>query len=124
MYISPYKRNVSIVFFININEDIHTDMRIECFIHYIDLSVYILLSPGFINSILSWNGWLPLSRLSFGAYLTHMTVMNFEIFGKEYNTIYTTDILVRFVILWAKNVIQNTQMTSLFVFGRFLAKTL
>ncbi|CAL1546666.1 unnamed protein product [Lymnaea stagnalis] len=30
---------------------------------------------GFINSFLSWQAWIPLSRLTFGTYLTHMMVI-------------------------------------------------
>lgn len=48
---------------------------------------------GFINSILSWPGWLPLSRLSFGAYLTHITVMTLESSGAQSQTLFTYDIL-------------------------------
>merc|ERR1711874_83947 len=49
---------------------------------------------GFINSILSWEGWLPLSRLSYGAYLTHMTLINFETLGREAVTIFTWDLMI------------------------------
>lgn len=49
---------------------------------------------GFINSILSWEGWLPLSRLSFGAYLVHLTIGGFDLQGAQANTIFTTDLFI------------------------------
>jgi peptidoglycan/LPS O-acetylase OafA/YrhL len=49
---------------------------------------------GFINSILSWEGWLPLSRLNFGAYLMHMTIISFESYNKETTSLFTIDILI------------------------------
>lgn len=30
---------------------------------------------GYINSFLSWKGWVILSRLTFGAYLLHLTIL-------------------------------------------------
>lgn len=30
-----------------------------------------LFCPGIVNSVLSWPAWVPLSRLSFGAYMIH-----------------------------------------------------
>ncbi|KAH9525823.1 Nose resistant to fluoxetine protein 6 [Bulinus truncatus] len=32
-------------------------------------------SGGFINSFLSWQAWIPLSKLTFGAYLVHLIIM-------------------------------------------------
>ncbi|XP_055861675.1 uncharacterized protein LOC106068402 isoform X1 [Biomphalaria glabrata] len=32
---------------------------------------------GFIDSFLSWQGWIPLSKLTFGAYLVHLIIMMF-----------------------------------------------
>jgi len=49
---------------------------------------------GFINSILSWTGWLPLSRLSYGAYLTHMTVQIFNVMHAETNFMFTLETCV------------------------------
>ncbi|XP_041371386.1 nose resistant to fluoxetine protein 6-like [Gigantopelta aegis] len=36
-------------------------------------------SGGLVNSVLSWEGWLPLSRLTFGAYLIHILVMVYDV---------------------------------------------
>ena len=30
---------------------------------------------GFVNSLLSWSGWLVLSRLTYGVYLLHIGIM-------------------------------------------------
>lgn len=49
---------------------------------------------GFINSILSWQGWLPLSRLSYSAYLTHLTLIGFELGGLEAPMIFTWTIVI------------------------------
>ena len=38
---------------------------------------------GFIDSVLSWEGWLPLSRLNFSTYLTHMSVVSLEVIAAE-----------------------------------------
>nr|KAG5687119.1 hypothetical protein BaRGS_022744 [Batillaria attramentaria] len=38
---------------------------------------------GFINSILSWEGFLPLSRLTYAAYLIHPVVMMLHLFSKK-----------------------------------------
>lgn len=35
-----------------------------------------LISGGIINDILSWKIWIPLSRLSFSAYLVHITFIS------------------------------------------------
>ncbi|KAH9523322.1 hypothetical protein Btru_066390 [Bulinus truncatus] len=32
---------------------------------------------GFVDSFLSWQAWIPLSKLTFGAYLFHMMIMHF-----------------------------------------------
>ena len=41
------------------------------------VQVYLCQSGlgGFINSILSWRGWLVLSRLTYGVYLLHIGLM-------------------------------------------------
>merc|ERR550532_1359539 len=31
---------------------------------------------GFINSILAWKAWAPLSRLTYGVYLVHLVVLS------------------------------------------------
>ena len=52
---------------------------------------------GFINSILSWDGFLPLSRLTYCAFLVHLTVMNFEFMGPDSTQLYTlTNLIYRF----------------------------
>ena len=49
---------------------------------------------GFINSILSWEGFLPLSRLTYGAYLCHWLVLNFETEGTVWNSMFSLDLLI------------------------------
>merc|ERR1711879_751607 len=49
---------------------------------------------GFINSVLSWDGWLPLSRLSYCAYLVHLSVIMFEIMGREATVMFSYDVLI------------------------------
>ncbi|GFR60174.1 nose resistant to fluoxetine protein 6-like [Elysia marginata] len=49
---------------------------------------------GFINSILSWEGWLPLSRLTYCAYLVHLTLMGFEFSSLTTSTLYTMTNLI------------------------------
>ncbi|KAK6182375.1 hypothetical protein SNE40_010080 [Patella caerulea] len=34
---------------------------------------------GFVNTILSWNAWIPLSRLTYAAYLVHLIIVTSEI---------------------------------------------
>ncbi|XP_076451827.1 uncharacterized protein LOC143287601 [Babylonia areolata] len=38
---------------------------------------------GFINSILSWEGFLPVSRLTYAAYLVHPVIMMLHVFSKK-----------------------------------------
>lgn len=45
---------------------------------------------GFINSILSWEGFLPLSRLTYAAYLVHPVVMMIHVYSKR-SLIYISD---------------------------------
>ena len=33
------------------------------------------LSTGFVNTLLSWSAWAPLSRLTYGVYLVHLIVL-------------------------------------------------
>lgn len=35
----------------------------------------------FLNQLLSWSGFVPLSRLSFGIFLTHLLVLNYRYFS-------------------------------------------
>ncbi|GFO30227.1 nose resistant to fluoxetine protein 6-like [Plakobranchus ocellatus] len=52
---------------------------------------------GFINSILSWEGFLPLSRLTYCAYLIHLTIIGYEFIGAESTYLYTvTNLIYRF----------------------------
>lgn len=44
---------------------------------------------GYINSILSWNGWLPLSRLTYSAFLIHLTILGYEAMAPEYKMLFT-----------------------------------
>ena len=53
---------------------------------------------GPINSFLSMPFWVPLSRLTFNAYLTHPIVM-IAIFGSERDTMYYTDITMAVYIV-------------------------
>ncbi|XP_005101742.1 nose resistant to fluoxetine protein 6-like [Aplysia californica] len=41
-----------------------------------------------------YGGFLPLSRLSYGAYLVHLTIINFEVQARQDNTIFTIDLLI------------------------------
>ena len=36
---------------------------------------YLLYLPGPVDSLLSWRFWAPLSRITFGAYLLHPTII-------------------------------------------------
>lgn len=56
----------------------------------------VMKKGGFINDMLSWPVWTPLSRLSFSAYLVHMTVLTWYIsiqeqtsFYQDINTVFT-----------------------------------
>ncbi|KAK3779013.1 hypothetical protein RRG08_034271 [Elysia crispata] len=52
---------------------------------------------GFINSILSWDGFLPLSRLTYCAFLVHLTIMNYEFMSPDSTQLYTiTNLIYRF----------------------------
>ncbi|KAK3779020.1 hypothetical protein RRG08_034278 [Elysia crispata] len=52
---------------------------------------------GFINSILSWEGFLPLSRMTYCAYLVHLTIMGYEFMGADSTFLYTmTNLIYRF----------------------------
>ncbi|GFO30235.1 nose resistant to fluoxetine protein 6-like [Plakobranchus ocellatus] len=52
---------------------------------------------GFINSILSWEGFLPLSRLTYCAYLIHLTLMSYEFFTADSTSLFTmTNLIYRF----------------------------
>ncbi|GFR60193.1 nose resistant to fluoxetine protein 6-like [Elysia marginata] len=53
--------------------------------------------PGFINSILSWDGFLPLSRLTYCAFLVHVTLMTYEFGAPDSTQLYTvTNLIYRF----------------------------
>ena len=49
---------------------------------------------GFINSILSWEGFLPVSRLTYSAYLCHWVIIQFEATGQVWNSIFSIDLVV------------------------------
>ena len=36
----------------------------------------VTLYTGFVNTLLSWKAWAPLSRLTYGVYLVHLVVLN------------------------------------------------
>ena len=45
---------------------------------------------GFVNSLLSWKGFIPLSRLSYCAYLVHPAVIYYSLLSQR-QPIYMTD---------------------------------
>lgn len=42
----------------------------------IEVKMFLLFAPGFINTLLSWSAFVPLSRLTYASYLVHLIVMN------------------------------------------------
>ena len=49
--------------------------------------------PGPVNAVLSWPGWVALSRLTYAVYLTHPLVI-FVIYYSRYTPIYMDDFTV------------------------------
>ncbi len=60
----------------------------------------VMNGGGFVNDILSWTIWTPLSRLSFSAYLIHFNVINWY-YGSQKNTIFYSEL--NFVIRIFRN---------------------
>lgn len=42
---------------------------------------YALVVEGFVNSLLSWPAWIPLGRLTYGAYLAHPVLLSYTEFS-------------------------------------------
>lgn len=49
------------------------DFKVELLI---EVKMFLLFAPGFINTLLSWSAFVPLSRLTYASYLVHLIVMN------------------------------------------------
>ena len=50
----------------------------------------VIINLGIVNSILSWSGLVPLSRMSYAAYLVHPIMMMIYVFSKR-NLVYLAD---------------------------------
>jgi len=46
-------------------------------------------SGGFVNDMLTWRVWTPLSRLSFAAYLIHIDVLSWYYMSQEDTIVYS-----------------------------------
>ena len=49
---------------------------------------------GVVNSFLSWKAWIPLSKLTYGAYLIHITCQQIVLFGSSYALHFTDFMMV------------------------------
>ena len=49
---------------------------------------------GVVDSLLSWEGFLPLSRLTYSAFLCHWLVVQFEAAGQVWSALFSLDLLV------------------------------
>ena len=54
---------------------------------------------GFVNDILCWTVWVPLSRLSFCAYLIHVQFLTYHTQVQEHNIFFQDIILVSLKLL-------------------------
>lgn len=59
-----------------------------------------LPSPGYANSILSAKLWIPLSRLTYGAYLLHPVLLTTMYLNLDTAVYYTDTTMVRFVHMY------------------------
>lgn len=58
----------------------HVNLRFCTLINFkvellIEVKMFLLFAPGFINTLLSWSAFVPLSRLTYASYLVHLIVM-------------------------------------------------
>lgn len=64
------------LFHVNLCKILHTnqlyDFKVELLI---EVKMFLLFAPGFINTLLSWSAFVPLSRLTYASYLVHLIVM-------------------------------------------------
>ncbi len=49
----------------------------------------VMKSGGFVNDMLTWRVWTPLSRLSFAAYLIHIDVLSWYYMSQEDTIVYS-----------------------------------
>ena len=49
---------------------------------------------GVVDSLLAWEGFLPLSRLTYSAFLCHWLVVQFEAAGQVWSALFSLDLLV------------------------------
>ena len=50
---------------------------------------------GVVNSFLSWKAWIPMSKLTYGAYLIHITCQQIVLFGSSYALHFTDFMMVK-----------------------------
>ena len=60
------------------------------YVMLISRKTIVFLISGIVNIILSWKGLVPLSRLSYAAYLVHPVIMMVHVYSKR-NLIYLRD---------------------------------
>ena len=53
---------------------------------------------GVVNSFLSWRAWIPLSKLTYGAYLIHITCQMIVLFGTTVTLHFTDFMMVSFIL--------------------------
>ena len=54
---------------------------------------------GIVNSFLSWKAWIPLSKLTYGAYLIHINCQQIVLFGSSYPLHFTNFMMVSLFLL-------------------------
>ncbi len=47
------------------------------------LFIYFIFSPGWINTFLSWNFWVPVGRLTYTVYLVHPIIVRNILFSQS-----------------------------------------
>ena len=65
-------------------------------------------SAGWIGEFLSWEGFAPLSRLTYGAYLTHDALIRVLVSGARNGVFYTKPLVVSIVTHSRVNKLQST----------------
>lgn len=60
---------------INPSKILHTNQLLRLQSRVSEVKMFLLFAPGFINTLLSWSVFVPLSRLTYASYLVHLIVM-------------------------------------------------
>ena len=63
----------------------------------------VTLNGGVVNEFLSWSFWVPLSKLSFCAYLVHYSIVDTFIYAQDHPLHTQWSIFVRFFVIFAWN---------------------